>query len=285
MLKRMVGIELRKALKNKLFYITILLGCSITVLSFVNSISIYQDQLLMQERSAGNPMQALSNVFNNWIGGEAFSLGSSIYFFMLPLLVAIPYGWSYCEEKQCGYVRMAAARGGKTRYYLSKYVAVFLSGGLGAVLPLLFNFLLTSLFIPATLPTPVYCTSNGVFFPSLMSSLYYTMPVLYVLLYLCVDFVFCGLIACISYCAASLIRHRVVVVILPMFLLLAYHYSRQFIYTSSAIRYKEISPLYFLRPVAVSYTASWAVILAEAAVLFIATMFVSMVWERKHEIY
>lgn len=110
MLKRMIGIELRKALKNKLFYITILLGCSITMLSFVNSIAIYQNELLMQEHSAGNPMQALSNVFNNWSGGETFSLGSSIYFFVLPLLAAIPYGWSYCEEKQCGYVRMAAAR-------------------------------------------------------------------------------------------------------------------------------------------------------------------------------
>lgn len=118
-----------------------------------------------------------------------------------------------------------------------------------------------------------------------MSSLYYTIPVLYVLLYLCIDFVFCGLIACISYCAASLVRHRAVVVILPLFLLLAFHYSRQFIYTSSTIRYKEISPMYFLRPVAAAYTASWAVILAEAAVLFTATMVVSMVWERKHEIY
>lgn len=285
MLKRMIGIELRKALKNKLLYITILLGCSITMLSFANSIAIYQNELLMQESSGPNPMQAGTHLFNKWIGGEAFTLGTSIYFFVLPLLAAIPYGWSYCEEKQCGYVRMAASRGGKTCYYLSKYIAVFLSGGFGAVIPLLFNFLLTSLFIPATLPTPVYCTSNGVFFPSPMSSLYYTIPVLYVLLYLCVDFVFCGLIACISYCAAGLVRHRAVAVILPMFLLLAFHYSRQFIYTSGAIRYKEISPLYFLRPVEVAYTASWAVILAEAAVLFIATMFVSMVWERKHEIY
>lgn len=57
MLKRMIGIELRKALKNKLFYITILLGCSITMLSFANRIAIYQNELLMQKSSGPNPMQ------------------------------------------------------------------------------------------------------------------------------------------------------------------------------------------------------------------------------------
>lgn len=285
MLKRMIGIELHKSLKNKLFYITILIGCSITMLSFANSIAIYQSELLTQENSGQNTMQAATHLFNLWIGGETFSLGSSIYFFVLPLLAAIPYGWSYCEEKQCGYVRMAAVSGGKFGYYLSKYIAVFISGGLAVVTPLLFNFLLTSLFVPAVLPTPVYCTSNGVFFHSLMSSLYYTMPLLYVVLYLCIDFVFCGLIACISCGAASFVRHRAVAVILPLILLLVFHYSRQFIYTSMTTVYKEISPMYFLRPVAAAYAASWAVILTEAAVLFAGTFFVSMVWERKHEIY
>lgn len=285
MLKRMIGIELRKALKNKLFYITILIGCSITMLSFANSVSIYQNELLMKESSDSNPMQAITHLFNLWIGGEPFSLGSSIYFFVLPLLAAIPYGWSYCEEKQCGYVRMAAVCCGRSNYYLSKYIAVFLSGGLAVVIPLIFNFLLSALFIPASMPSPVYCTSNGVFFHSLMSSIYYTIPFVYVLLYLCVDFVFCGLIACISYGAASFVRHRAVAVILPLFLLLSFHYSRQFIYTSMTTVYKEISPMYFLRPVAAAYAASWAVILTEMAVLFIATVFVSMVWERKHEIY
>lgn len=285
MLKRMIRLELHKALRNKWFYGSILIGCAITMLSFADKINIYQNDLLMQEREGFNPMQAASGLFNLWIGGEPFSLGTAIYFFIFPLLAAIPYGWSYCEEKQCGYIRMAAMCCGKTNYFLSKYIAVFISGGLAMVIPLIFNFLLTSMFVPAVMPSPVYCTSNGVFFHSLMSSVYYTRPFLYVLIYLGIDFVFCGLIACISYGAAGFTRHRIIAVILPFFLLLAFHYSRQFVYTSMTARYKEISPMYFLRPVAAAYEASWAVIITEVAVLLAVTILLSMVWERKHEIY
>lgn len=285
MLKRMIRLELRKALKNKWFYGAIFIGCAITMLSFADKIDLYQNGLLTQEREGSNPMQAASGLFNLWIGGEPFSLGGAIYFFVFPLLTAIPYGWSYCEEKQCGYIRMAAVRCGRTNYFLAKYIAVFISGGLAMVIPLVFNFLLTSMFAPAVMPSPVYCTSNGVFFHSLMSMVYYTRPFLYVFIYLGIDFVFCGLIACISYSAAGFTRHRVIAVILPLFLLLAFHYSRQFVYTSMTVRYKEISPMYFLRPVAAAYTASWAVIITEIVVLLAVTFFLSMVWERKHEIY
>lgn len=287
MLKSMMRLEIHKALRNKLFYGSILIGCAITMLSLVYNTGIYQADFATVNGSASNlnPMQAVNSLFNRWIGGEPFSLGSSIYFFVFPLLVAIPYGWSYCEEKQCGYIRMMVVRSGKRDYFLSKYIAVFISGGLAMVIPLLFNFYLTSLFIPAAMPNPMYCTNNGIFFNSLMSMLYYSMPFLYVFLYLCIDFLFCGLIACISFGVTSFVRHRPIVVILPLFFLLGFHYSRQFFFTTPTVIYKEISPMFFLHPVAAIYNASWAVIIIEAVALFIITFSLSMIWERRHEIY
>lgn len=285
MLKKMIKLEVQKAFRNQLFYCSIIIGCAITMLSFFDNISAYQNDLIILAESNTNPMQESTGLFNLWIGGEPFSLGSAIYFFVFPLLVAIPYGWSYCEEKQCGYTKMMAVRSGKMNYFMSKYIAVFLSGGLTMVIPLLFNFLLTSMFVPAVVPSPVYCTSSGIFFYSLMSRIYYTMPLLYVFLYLCIDFFFCGFIACISYNVAGFVKYRLVAVLFPMFLLLGLHYSRQFIYTSMTVKYKEISPMFFLRPVAAAYEASWMVIITEMIVLFAATFILSIVWERGHEIY
>lgn len=285
MLKQILRLEIRKALRNKLFYISILLGGVITMLSFFYNVEYYQQDFLIMKQGNSNPMYAASSLFNLWIGGEPFSLGTSIYFFVFPLLVAIPYGWSYCEEKQNGYIRAVVVRSGKMAYFLSKYIAVFLSGGLAMIIPLIFNFLLTAMFVPAVMPDPLYCTSNGVFFESLMSMIYYTKPFLYVLLYLFIDFLFGGLIACLSFSVACFVRHRTIVVILPFFILLAFHYLRQFIYTSSTIRYKELSPIYFLRPVAAMYPAAWSVILVEAVLLILITLFFSMIWERRHEIY
>lgn len=285
MLKRMIGIEVHKALRNKLFYASIIVGCAITIIALVYNVSIYQDELVMMNRPDANPGYEGFSLFNHWIGGEPFSPGSAIYFFVFPLLVAMPYGWSYCEEKQCGYVKEAVVRSGKKVYFLSKYIAIFLSGGLAMVIPLVFNFLTTAMFIPAVVPSPVYCTSTGVFFNSLMSMLYYSTPFLYVLFYLAIDFVFCGLIACFSYGVTCFVRNRAITVILPLFFLLALHYSRQFLFTSYEIAYKEISPMYFLRPVSAWYQASWTVITVETVVLFVITVFLSMIWERSHEIY
>ncbi len=283
MLKRMLKLELRKALRNKLFYATIAVGCAITMLGLIYYLTGYWSSTPIP--TDVNPMASNDSLFRYWIGGEPFSPGSSVYFFVFPLLAAIPYGWSYCEEKKCGYLGMAAVRSGKTTYFLSKYIAVFISGGLAMVIPLVFNFLLTALFFPAVTPDPVNCTSYGVFFNSLMATLYYTMPFLYVFFYLCIDFLYCGLIACLSYAVTSIVRRRVIVVILPLFLLLAFHYSRQFVYTSWQTIYKEISPMFFLRPVAAIYQASWTVIIVEMAVLFLLTFCLSMIWERRHEIY
>lgn len=285
MLKNVVRLEISKALKNNFFYSSLILGCAIAFLAFSHDLDIYQMDLSHTQREGINPMYAASSLFNFWLGGEPFSLGSTIYFFIFPLLVAIPYGWSYCEEKNNGYTRVMVVNAGSRKYFLAKYIAVFLSGALAMVIPLLFSFLISSLFFPAVLPEPIYCTTNGIFYDSLMSILYYSVPLLYVFFYLCIDFIFGGLIACISCVMACFVKYRIVTVIMPFFVLLGFHYIRQFLYTSPEIRYKEISPLYFLRPVQVAYSASWMVILIEMVVLFLVTAFFVLIWERKHEVY
>ena len=135
---------------------------------------------------------------------------------------------------------------GKFPYYFAKYCAVFLSGGLTMVIPLVFNFLLTAMFVPAVCPDPSYLIWYAVNGASLMSELYYTYPAVYVLLYLAIDFLFCGLIACLSYSISTIYKNRVVVVLLPFFLLLGLNFAGvSIVYTSNLIRYTEFSPIYF----------------------------------------
>lgn len=289
-MKNIVRLEIRKAFQNKLFWSAVIIGAAITLLSFVYYTGLYMDQAqqkqaVMDTSVIFNPMTESFVLFNSWIGGEPFSMGSSIYFFAFPLLVAIPYGWSYCEEKKNGYIRDMVIRSGRTPYYFAKYIAVFLSGGAAMSIPLVFNFLMSAMIFPAVTPNVIYDTMYGVFGGSLMSILYYTAPFLYIIAYLCIDFVFGGLIACISFAMTSVIKNQVGVVAAPFFLILALHYSRRLVYTSFTVHYKEISPLFFLRPAQAAYAASWTVIIVEAVILFLVTMSVSMIWERRHEIF
>lgn len=288
----MLKLECKKAIFNKLFLLSILIGCAITMFSLIPRLQSYYNDINffkgMQNNSTViyDPCAPLESLFNHWIGAEAVTPGSVNFFFIFPILIAIPYGWSYCLEKQKGYIRNVVLRSGKLRYYFSKYIAVFVSGGLAMVIPLLFNFLLTGMFVPAVCPDPTYITGYGIFTSSFLSMFFYTNPFLYIFLYLLVDFAFCGLIACLCFALATFIKNRVVVVLMPFFILLAFRYiCTSFIYVSTTTIYKEISPMFFLRPVPAAYDTSWLIITLEAFIVLIFTFYLSVIRGIRNEIY
>lgn len=269
-------LELKKAFKNKFFWISVVLGCLITLLSFEHMVNMYYEGMSAISGNSTDimydPHIGINTVFNCWIGGEPFSLGSSIYFFVFPLLIALPYGWSYSEERKCGYRRMMIAKTGKKKYYCAKYVAVFLSGGVAMVLPLIFNFWMTLLVVPAILPDVTMNMFYGVFGGSFLAELYYTVPFLYVAIYLFIDFVYCGFLVCICMAVSGIVRQKWGVVLIPFLLLLFVHVITDYIYSDPSVAYKELSPLYFLRGVEVRYSFSGSIILLFAIGLLVISL-------------
>ena len=281
-------LELKKAFKNKFFWISVVLGCLITLLSFEHMVNMYYEGMSAISGNSTDiiydPHIGINTVFNCWIGGEPFSLGSSIYFFVFPLLIALPYGWSYSEERKCGYRRMMITKTGKKKYYCAKYVAVFLSGGVAMVLPLIFNFWMTLLVVPAILPDVTMNMFYGVFGGSFLAELYYTVPFLYVAIYLFIDFVYCGFLVCICMAVSGIVRQKWGVVLIPFLLLLFVHVITDYIYSDQSVAYKELSPLYFLRGVEVRYSFSGSIILLFAIGLLVISL-IGIIKEYRNEIY
>lgn len=281
-------LELKKAFKNKFFWISVVLGCLITLLSFEHMVNMYYEGMSAISGNSTDiiydPHIGINTVFNCWIGGEPFSLGSSIYFFVFPLLIALPYGWSYSEERKCGYRRMMITKTGKKKYYCAKYVAVFLSGGVAMVLPLIFNFWMTLLVVPASLPDVTMNMFYGVFGGSFLAELYYTVPFLYVAIYLFIDFVYCGFLVCICMAVSGIVRQKWGVVLIPFLLLLFVHVITDYIYSDPSVAYKELSPLYFLRGVEVRYSFSGSIILLFAIGLLVISL-IGIIKEYRNEIY
>lgn len=281
-------LELKKAFKNKFFWISVVLGCLITLLSFEHMVNMYYEGMSAISGNSTDiiydPHIGINTVFNCWIGGEPFSLGSSIYFFVFPLLIALPYGWSYNEERKCGYRRMMITKTGKKKYYCAKYVAVFLSGGVAMVLPLIFNFWMTLLVVPAILPDVTMNMFYGVFGGSFLAELYYTVPFLYVAIYLFIDFVYCGFLVCICMAVSGIVRQKWGVVLIPFLLLLFVHVITDYIYSDPSVAYKELSPLYFLRGVEVRYSFSGSIILLFAIGLLVISL-IGIIKEYRNEIY
>ena len=281
-MKQTLKLEILKAFKNKFFVAAILIGCVITFLSFLNAIILTEN---FNANMADNPTLAMNTLYNNWIGGEVFSLATSLYFFIFPLLIAIPYGWSYCEEKKTGYMKSVVTRSGKRAYFSAKYIAVFLAAGSAMVIPLVFNLVMVAMVVPAVKPEPVYNIYYAVFGKSLMSGLFYSHPLLYEIFYLCIDFVFAGLLAEISLAMSSFIKQKWICVGCPFLVCLMISFARKYVYVSSTTTYKEISPLFFLRPASAMYDADWRIIIGMAAVIFLITFGIIRGWESRREIY
>ena len=285
-MKAMIRLELKKAFKNKFFWIAVFVGILITYVSFSYNMKLYLNYKSDMKAlgTSQNPMVAMFTVFNSWIGGEPFSLGTSIYFFVFPILVAIPYGWSYGEERATGYRKMMIVNVGRKAYYVAKYVAVFLSGGAAMIFPLLINFWMTLLMVPAICPDAEYSIYNAVFGSGFLSELYYTNPFLFVGIYFLIDFLWCGCFACVSMAVSGWIRQKWMAVLVPFIVLLMWDTGSKFLYSYITGFRKELSPFYFLRYAEARYTPSGVIIFVSGIWILILTI-AGVIREYRNEIY
>ncbi|WP_062105422.1 hypothetical protein [Bacillus niameyensis] len=281
---RLLKIELKKAIKNKFFLITLLTASLFALLSAWYRIDSYfyfyhgGPNLMI----TGNPMIEASSLFNHWIGGEGFSLGFTLFFTLLPLIAALPYGWSYFIENKSGYVKTVVTRCSKCHYYLSKYLATFTAGGLVVLIPLLVNFLLVACFVPAITPSTEYILYYPVLHGSLWSQLFFTHPVIFVILYLILDFIFAGLFATMSLAITFFIKNRIAVILIPYLLIMILHYSRTFLTYKF---YYEISPLHFLHSTSIVNPTNVWIILGQGLLFFVLTFGITMKLGVKREVY
>lgn len=281
--QNMIKMECRKSMRNKFFYVALGVGLLFALLSALYNIDAY---FFSQKEKAGfsvdvNPMNQISGLYNRWIGGESFSMGFVLFFTLFPLLAAFPYGWSQCMEGKSGYTKNVVIRGGKLPYFFAKYIATFLSGGLVVLIPLVCNFLLVACFVPAWKPTIIYTMYYPIHHGSLWSEVFYTYPLVFVLLYLGLDFIFGGLFATMSYGLAAFVKNRVAVVMVPFFCMLGLHYCRTLLVYRV---YKEISPLNYLHALCVDNQVEPGIVMAEGLIFFILPFFI--IWRAgvRHEI-
>lgn len=254
-MKNQLRIELYKAFKNKILLFSVVLGIVFAVMSAISRLRLFYSDLGMtgilaynQGETKVNPIIQAFTVYSNWIGGESESIGYTLFFNLFPLLAMLPYGWSFCSELNSGYIKNMIPRTKRTPYFLSKLIASFLTGGTAILIPLLFSFLLISLFVPAMKPNVIY----DMYFPfvhgSLFSALVYEHPLIFTGIYLCIDFVFAGLFACLPVAMTFFSRNQVAVLVAPFLFVQGCALLRNFLLY---ISYVEISPIFLLHPIPV----------------------------------
>lgn len=275
--------EIKKSISTKYFIITCIIGIVITLLGGINRISCYiiYDDLIQSYDGilTKNPNLASDTLFNYWIGGEFSSVFYSLFFTLIPLIATFPYGWSFFIERKNGYIKNIVTRTTKNKYFLAKYFAVFISGGLSVLIPLIINFALVACFVPAYTPDVYYDIYYGVGFIQAFSKLFYTFPLIYIFIYMVLNFIFGGLISSMSLAITFFVRNRVAVVLTPFFLLLGLNYINMF-----SPKY-ELSPMNFLHCARVVNISNGWIILAEALILFLITFGITMWKGNSDDVY
>lgn len=166
---------------------------------------------------------------------------------------------------------------------MSKYIAVFISSGLTITIPLLLDFLIILLFVPAIYPDSVYDIYYGIFSNNFMADIFYGQPFVYVMMFLLLCFVFCGLFGCLGYSISTLIKSKIVAIVVPTVLMILVEFVKNLIMKNDLIYNIEFSPLLSLCP-AKSYTTNWSIIISEIVVLFLITFCISVLRFKKVDI-
>ena len=204
-------------------------------------------------------------VFCKWIGGECVSLQNYLYFLLLPILAALPFAGSYFTDCKSGYLKNIYLRTRKIRYLIAKFSAVFLSGGMAVVLPLLLNLGLTAALLPSLLPRTVsgFYAIDAV---SMWADLFYTHPYVYIALYMAVIFAYAGLLASVALVVRFFVENRFVVMLAPFLLYLFVHT------VLTVFNGNQYCPMEIVNPVQPIFPCTnTAIVLAELAGLALIT--------------
>lgn len=216
-MKNTIRLELRKALTNKMLYIAIAIGLSFCVLDIMENIEkirVFDETL---ERLSGRDMRLSTghegySLFYLWMGLMPQTRGASLFYTVWPVLAAMAYGWSYIGERRSGVYGQIASRTSAKDYYIAKYIAVFISGGLAVGVPVLLGLLGNAMFCPyAVIPASMGVVENRHF----LSELFCTNTWAYGLIWCFMTFLWGGAAACLCFVVGTKLRYGVMVMLTP----------------------------------------------------------------------
>lgn len=274
-MKNIIKTEIRLAFRNKYFYFSLIFMSAFALFALVQMVYLRGTGFDMWREfrldENGNRLQTLflpaTGVYYKWIGGDAGQFTTSLFYFLVFLICTIPFSWSLVSEKQSCYEQSMVVRAGKYGYYLSKYIASFVSGAFVIVVPLIINFVGSACFVPAFMPQPYALLYSGVSVEYLWGDLYCKLPLLYVGLYILLAGVMAGLWATVGVSISFLSANRFVVMICPYLFLLFFHVLWRNIATYILKVSVQLSPIYFILPREIEFCNNGFVILLWIAVI------------------
>lgn len=261
-------IEIRRGLKRYSWKISFLIG-----IFFVLAYTIYINPFLDTSNEMYLKMPPRT-CFDTFIMFNVDVI-PNIVLLIIPILSTLGFSDSYFEDKESGIIKSIYTKIEKRRYLCSKFFANFVLGGLAFAVPLLLHIFSLMLIFPSIEQNPVF--GKQVVFPGgLFCEYYYEHPLIYILLWIFIYFLYAGIFSSIALAASIFFKSKFSIIIFPFII---YHLV-QFI--CNGIGKTKYSPLSFLF---LSTDHSFLVMLGEFLVLLLISFSVFYIGGKNYEAY
>ena len=157
-MKVMIKTELERAFKSWSLWLALIIGMGLSIAQIITRIIPAAMNPLMGYMPDNATLMPIS-AFQVWIG-NGVSFEYSLFIRLIPILAAMPYAVTYLSDIKSGIIKNYVTRTAKFNYLAAKYIAVFVTGGVVVVMPLLINYLTAITILPSLVwPVGVFASS------------------------------------------------------------------------------------------------------------------------------
>ena len=209
-MKVMIKTELERAFKSWSLWLAFIIGMGLSIAQIITRIIPAAMNPLMGYMPDNATLMPIS-AFQVWIG-NGVSFEYSLFIRLIPILAAMPYAVTYLSDIKSGIIKNYVTRTAKFNYLAAKYIAVFVTGGVVVVMPLLINYLTAITILPSLVwPVGVFASSPK----SIWSAIFYTHPHIYMIMYMILLLVCGGLMGTIALIVSNIVNNRFVAILAP----------------------------------------------------------------------
>lgn len=194
----------------------------------------------------------------------------TVFFYLLPFIVLIPFAWSFRGERMSGYDMQVISRISRRDRMLAKGIVVFGSAALITIVAHVVNFVTVSLFLPLRTPVFEEVFTLGIFTECLFSNLFYSRPLLYVLAFTAMNSILMGAWATLVLGTSAIFGNRVSLLVFPYLLLVALRYFNSWLWSVSMLHLPSFNIIDDMQGTYWSVRSDPLVIMIELAIMLIA---------------
>jgi hypothetical protein len=271
-MKRVLKHEISKLLKSNTFKIAVAFGFFLSMVHFVYTLYYVKWAYYDNFASTSHPI-GLDNIslLYRFLGCDNFTFVGTLFYLVLPILSALPYGASLHNERKNGYQIQVIARVGKKRYLAAKFVTAFLSGVIVIGTALVFDLMLCAMICPLssvhilTLEMPMY---QGYF----CINLFYNYPILFLIMAILMSSIWGGVCSVLAMAAEMFIQNAVIITLFPLILLYLVSFVTEYLQGILFRTVYELRPVYLFQAVCMNRNPAWYIAVWQICLLAVSSV-------------